>query len=161
MEQTTTTNEQKYIFIQDGANLPFAFYKDTPQEVIDTILRARASKTRVKFMFGDLQTGQSWHEENDTCGYIGMSKGHSARYPILLHNSKSIGGGTILTHCILKISESKGGRILYQHGNFTPSKFEICPSDFQGYSFEVHINGELYSRHKTKAQAERLIKKLS
>jgi len=89
-----------------------------------------------------------------------MSKGYEARFPILVYNDRAIGGGTILDHCIIKIVASNGKRVLYQSENYQQPTFEILPSDLPDYSFNVNINGELYSRHKTEKQAKNLVNKM-
>jgi hypothetical protein len=159
-----------YQLIQDGQNLPLAYHVETDKRVIDALEYCRKNRLRVKINYGDVATGKSWNEEHDTMGYVSMSKGHEARFPILVHNARAYGGGSLMDNCILKIQESKGKRVLFQAANFQPSTFEIkeCSEvqnfndeQLQGYTHELWINGELYSRHKSLRSAELLKKKLS
>jgi hypothetical protein len=95
-------------------------YNDkTPQNIINIIDNLYQTKTRVTFDFGDIETGKSWGEVNGIKGTIGKSTG-STKIPLLIHNARSLDGGSLLTHCIVKISESKGGKLIYQHENFKP-----------------------------------------
>lgn len=92
----------------------------TSKEVIEVLERCYDSGERLVFDFGDAVTGQSWGEINDISGRIGKSTG-VIKIPLLIYNSRSLGGGSLLDHCIVKITTSKGGRILYQHPNYKPA----------------------------------------
>lgn len=85
----------------------------TSDEVIEILERARINKTRIVLEYGDVNTGISWGEIYGTTGRIGRSMG-TIKIPILLHNSRSLGGCGILDHCIIGIRESKGKRVLYK-----------------------------------------------
>lgn len=155
-------NSTIYQLIPDGQNLPLAYHVETDKKVIDVLEYCRKNRIRIKLNYGDVQTGKSWNEEHDTMGYVSMSKGHEARFPILVNNCRSYGGGSLMDNCILKIQESKGKKVLYQAPNFQPSTFEIKEgSDKEGYTHELFINGSLYSRHKSLKSAQLLQKKLS
>ena len=136
-----------------------AYNPNTPDEVINALEYSRKSQVKVKIYYGDVETGRNWNEERDTIGIIGRSCG-DIKIPILLSNSGSIGGVGVLDHCIIKI-KTTSGNVLYQAYNFQESKFEIFPSDLPEYAYNVHINGKLYSRHKTERSAKILISKLS
>jgi hypothetical protein len=92
------------------------FNKLTPIKTAEKIVELYESQTRIIFDYGDIKTNKSWGESYDITGKIGMSKGaYDLRYPILIHNSRSIGGGTILTNCIISIKESKGKRLIFNN----------------------------------------------
>ena len=111
---------------------------------------------------GDTKTGKCWNEENDVFGYVGLSKGRDAYYPILISKANSFGGGTILDHCIIKIRESKGDNILYQSENFQKPNITIRENHPEEiYKFSLLIDGQLYSNHKTERSANLPKKKLS
>jgi hypothetical protein len=135
------------------------YQKGTPQGVIDALEKARNNKTRVKIYSGDPQTGRDYHEEFDTTGTIGRSTG-SIKIPLLIPTSRSSGGGAIMTKNILKIKDTKTGVVLYQANNYKQPNIEIVDSNMAGYSHELIIDGDLYSRHKTKRSAELLKSKL-
>jgi hypothetical protein len=154
-------NEIIYQLIQDGENLPIAYHSETSKQLIQVLEYARKNKTRIKVYLGDPKTGKNWNEENDTMGYIGLIRGTNARFPILVNNARSFGGGSIMDNCIVKIRESKGKRVLYQCANFQASNVEIKEgSNVEGYTHEVFINNSLYSRHKSLISAERLKAKM-
>lgn len=94
-----------------------AYHVQTPDEVINILERCRQNKTRIKIYLGNTETGEDWRETFDTTGTIGRSMG-KIQVPILLHNSRSMGGGALLDHCIIKISESNGRRKLYEHPKY-------------------------------------------
>jgi len=92
------------------------YYKiGTPEGVIEVLKRARNDDTRIKLTYGDIKTGKNWNEENDIIGYVGRSTG-PIRIPILVYNKRSMGGGSILTDCIIKIEHAnkKNGDILWE-----------------------------------------------
>ena len=163
--KTLTINYNKgnvitYKLMEDGQNLPIAYHEETSKEVIHALEFARKNRIRVKLYYGDVKTGRDWCEENDTIGYIGLSRGTDARYPILVYNNRSYGGGAILDHCILKIRETKGGRVIYQAQNYNAPEVQIQHSDLAGYAYNTIVNGNLYGRHKTLKSAELLKNKL-
>jgi hypothetical protein len=90
---------------------------NTDDMVILTLEAARRNQTRIIVDYGDVKTGKSWHEVYDVTGRIGRSTG-DIKVPILLHNKRSIGGSAILDSCIIKISESKGKKVLYKHSGY-------------------------------------------
>lgn len=90
------------------------YHQDTPDAVIEALESARINHTRILLDLGDTTTGESWHEEHDITGYVSRSMG-PIKIPILLYNAQSLGGGGILTHCILSIRTTKKPyRTLYQ-----------------------------------------------
>lgn len=101
---------------------------ETPIEVVNIIETCRITKKcgfrkpyRLKFAWGDTETGQDWGETFDVCGYVGNSTGNKP-IPILLPRIDSIGGGAILDNCIVKISMAKGGKVLWQHPDYQSPK---------------------------------------
>lgn len=89
------------------------FYdKRTNKKVVEVLERVRKSGVRITIDLGDVKTGKSWNETYDVSGRVGRSTG-KIKIPLLIHNSRSIGGGAILDHCIIGIKESKGGKVLY------------------------------------------------
>jgi len=141
--------------------MPIAYHANTHSQVITAIENARKNKVRVKIYLGDTLTGKCWNEEHDIFGYVGLSKGTDAYFPILVNNKRSYGGGTILDHCIVKIKESKGNRVLYQAANFQQPVIEISYDDDSDNPYKVTIDGEVYSYHKTERSANLLKTKLS
>lgn len=89
-----------------------SYHEETPDKLVEILERLRAGKTRIVLDYGDTKTGKSWGDIYDITGHLSRSTG-SIKIPILIHNKRSIGGGSILDHCIIKISESKGKKVLY------------------------------------------------
>lgn len=137
-----------------------SFKADANEQVCNILSSAIQSRKRLKLTFGDVKTGRSWNEEHDIIGRIGKSCG-TVKVPLLIHNARSTGGGAILDNCIIKIVDIESGIILYKAANFQEQEFKIVPSDMPEYSYNVLINGQLYSRHRTERSAKVLIKKLS
>ena len=102
--------KDRYVLIRNGVE--YAFHKDTPKDCADVLIDCHKSRTRIVLDYGD-EKG-SWGEVYGIAGYVGMSVGYyDIRYPILCYNSRSIGGGGILTDCILSIHKSKGKDLLW------------------------------------------------
>lgn len=89
-----------------------SYHIDTNDKVIEVLERCRLNRTRIVLDYGDVETKVSWNEVYDVSGYVGRSNGDS-KIPILVYNSRSIGGGSLSSHHILSIKESKGKRVLY------------------------------------------------
>lgn len=155
-------NSTTYQLIEGGKDKPIAYHLETDKRVISAIESARKNRQRIKVYLGDTKTGKCWNEENDVFGYVGLSKGRDAYYPILVAKANSLGGGVLLDHCIIKIRESKGGRILYQSENFQQPNITIRENyPEENYPYSLLIDGNLYSNHKTERQAILLKNKLS
>jgi hypothetical protein len=107
------TLEKKYFEINGTS-----FQNETKREIAEVLERCRVNKTRIILDYGH-DDGKSWGETFDIRGYVGRSSG-TFKVPILVYNSRSFGGGSILTSCIVQIKESRGGRVLYQHKKYKP-----------------------------------------
>lgn len=95
-------------------------YKDTTlKRVVDELETARARGTRVCIRYGDVKTGRDWGDPK-MCGTVGRSSG-SIKVPLLIKSSRSMGGESILDAHIVRITESRGGRVLYSHPSYTTS----------------------------------------
>lgn len=89
------------------------YHIDTNDRVIEVLEQCKANRTRIVVDYGDIATKKSWEEVYDISGYVGRSMG-DIKIPLLVHNSRSYGGGALLTHCILSIKESKGKKVLFE-----------------------------------------------
>ena len=99
-----------------------AFDHRTPQNIMDIIIKLRADGMRVRFHWGDQDTGEDWGDTYDVEGRVYAS---AARVPILVHNNRSQGGCSILTHRIVKIETTRDKRILYQHPLYHVKHYEV------------------------------------
>lgn len=94
------------------------FNAKTTSEIREIIVSLYHSKKRVRFHWGDTITGRDYGDIYDVSGTVSRSTG-SQKIPLLIHNSRSTGGGGILDHCIVKITESSGAkRVIYQHPSY-------------------------------------------
>lgn len=136
------------------------FHQGTPEAIVDRLEDARINRYRIRLFLGDPKTGRDWGEENDVIGYVARSTG-TIKIPLLIHNSRSMGGGAILDECIIKIMV--GRRTVYQAPGYQCGKYEIKREDDQGafnkgYLWKVLRDGETTARFKTNAAAERWAK---
>jgi len=77
----------------------------TDPEVIQVLERARESRTRLAVVYEP--------ESSIQFGRVGRSVG-PVKVPLLVHNSRSLGGEPICTRIVTEIRESAGGRVLYR-----------------------------------------------
>lgn len=93
-----------------------SFDKSTPDQVCRILANYCGDRSqRVRVFYGDTTTGKDWFECYDTIGYIGRSTG-TVKIPLLIATSRSLGGGAILDHCIVKITIDK--QTVYKHPNY-------------------------------------------
>lgn len=97
------------------------YHADTTEEVRRVLESARINGTRIRVHYGDTGTGRDWGDLYDVTGKLGRSMG-PMKVPILLHDARSMGGGAILDHCIVRVrhaNRSAGGD-LYRHPSYSP-----------------------------------------
>lgn len=81
------------------------FYRaETPNEVCEVLERARERRVRLAIAFKA--------ESETRYGRVGRSLG-PVKVPLLVHNSRSLGGDELWSDGIVEIRESSGGRVLY------------------------------------------------
>lgn len=94
----------------------FAFSNETPVNTANKLIELIKTRERITLDYGDIKTKKSWNEEYDISGRVGYSSGlYGIKYLLLVHNSRSLGGGLILTDCILTIKSSKGKKLIFEH----------------------------------------------
>ena len=123
------------------------FHAETSEAIKCLLIRLNESGERVRLVYGDTKTGQSWHEENDTIGTIGSSSG-AQKIPLLIHNARSSGGVGVgvLDNCILGVLSVKRNVWLYTAPNYVPSVVKA-------EGLIVTIDGEVYANCETTAKA--------
>lgn len=143
-----------------------SYHDDTPAEVIRVLESARTNRTRLHISLGDTTNGLDWLEEFKTHGYIGRSMG-PVKVPLLVANRRSLGGGAILGHCIVRIRTSSGGRVLYQHPKYHHGSLEICRKaesvslpDGRILTVDVLRDGEPHAAFENVEKARRWVHKL-
>jgi hypothetical protein len=94
------------------------FDPETDPEVKRQLELAIKGKYRLRLEYGDAETGQAWGDRPMN-GTIGRSMG-PMKVPLLISTSRSHGGEALLTNSIVKISETPGGSLLWQHPTYTP-----------------------------------------
>lgn len=143
-----------------------SYHDDTPLQVIKVLESARRDRTRLHISLGDTGSGRDWLEEFETHGYISRSMGLT-KVPLILANRRSMGGGAILDHCIVRIRHSAGGRVLYQHPTYHHGEIEVRQKaepvvlgDRRTLSVDVMRDGEVQAAFETQSKALRYIHRL-
>jgi hypothetical protein len=98
------------------------YHDETPVEVANILEACRLYNRRIKFRYGHTtgpDAGIDWGDSMDQCGYVGRSGG-TMKVPLVIYNKRALGGPHILDHKIIKIQESRGGKVLYQHLMYQP-----------------------------------------
>jgi hypothetical protein len=143
-----------------------SFDERTPDEVIRVLESARQNRTRLHISLGDTASGWDWLEEFETHGYVGRSMG-PVKVPLIVANTRSLGGGSILAHCIVRIRTSAGGRVLYQHPDYHHGTLEIrhkpepvTISDGRVLTVDVLRDGEVHASFESIEKARRWVHRL-
>jgi hypothetical protein len=141
----------------------------TPDEVIAILEKARQERIRLHVSLGYTdgeRVGLDWLEEFDSHGYIGRSTG-SIKVPLMIANSRSTGGGALLDHCVVRIRQSAGGRVFYQHRDYHYGSLAIRPKadavrlpDGRLLTVDVLRDGEFHAAFESMGQARRWLRKL-
>ena len=136
----------------------FTLNEKTSSRVATLLNNLSRSQQRIRLVYGDTNTGKDWLEEYDVIGNIGRSTG-TKQVPLLIKNSRSTGGGSILDHRILKVVDVKSKRILYQHEKYVSPDFTIQygTSIGHGYNYAVLCNNSVQANFKTEKQAQNYI----
>jgi len=141
----------------------------TPDEVIRVLEQARLNRTRLHISLGHIEgdkIGLDWLEEFETHGFVGRSMG-PVKVPLLIANRRSLGGGAILDHCIVRIRQSAGGRVLWQHPAYHFGSMEIRAKaepvtlpDGRVLTVDLLRDGELHAAFENMAQAQRWVQRM-
>jgi hypothetical protein len=97
-----------------------AYHEETTEAVVEWLERARTKGGRVRLTLGDTLSGNAWNDKPEF-GRVGRSTGE-IKVPLLLKTNRSIGGGSILDHCIIKLeykaTSGERYRTVYKHKTF-------------------------------------------
>lgn len=133
------------------------FHRNTPKAISDILESARKSGSRLRLFYGDTQTGRDWLEEHDVIGTIGRSTG-ALKVPLLIASSRSMGGGPILDHCIVRIIDVEDTRReLYRHPRYVTPSFDLCHGSMIDAPWVAVHGGRIHARFKTEKRAQRWI----
>jgi hypothetical protein len=134
----------------------------TSGEVIEILESCRIKGIRIRIFYGS--EGHCWNEENDMIGTIGRSTGDN-KVTLLIKNKNSIGGNSLLDHCVVRIDAKAGKRIMTMYKdptiefdhflstdigtvyNQTQDRlYARCNSGDSGKRLAAFMNGERWSK---------------
>lgn len=130
---------------------PTKYHDETPEEVRKLIESYIYSNKTVRVFYGE--NGKDWHAENYVCGKLGRSMGAQPIPLIIPNNRRSIGGLSLLDHCIVRMIVE--GREVYRHPNYYNGTYEARPSTEPGYDTDMFIDGKLQARFTSAQKADR------
>lgn len=140
----------------------------TPEKLVTILENLRQSRQRVHFHLGDPQTGVDWMEENDVEGRIGRSTG-SCKIPLVIASRNSIGGSSLSTNSIVRISYTTGHHSsIYQVDNYQQPRVTLrycnmpIPAENRTLRFELFVQGTgtVHARFVNYCSARRYIRNL-
>jgi hypothetical protein len=126
----------------------FYFSKKTPEKLMEIINNLFKNQHRFRVWYGDLKTGKSWDEENDTIGTVGISTGE-IRIALLIKTNRSRGGSALNDDVIVKLLDLETMEVLYLHPAFHQATF--IP-----FSKSVLQDNITFANCRDNKQAERL-----
>ncbi len=129
-----------YVRLPSGS----CYHQDTPVRLVRLLENLRREGTLVRVFYGDVKTGQSWHDEHDIIGRIGRSTGN-IKIPLLVADGES-GGCGLLDHCIIRIDSDEG--TLYRHRTFRVGDLSLAQGLLKTHPWEVTIDGSVHARFK-------------
>lgn len=136
-------------------------YNKVDKSLMNTICLACKNHNRVRIWYGDRDSGRSWNEEYDVVGRIGKTMG-VIKIPILVYNSRSYGGPSILVGSIIRIDDIEDKSTLWKVPNFhvEPMEIKITNDRFRPYSVMRHKDDgttDIIANFKKEEQAKRWI----
>lgn len=152
-----TTAQETYICgktLYRRSQSGFYFPDTCSAEQKNAIAYAHSAGVRVRIFQGDANTGESWPEEWGVTGTIGRSMG-PCKIPLLICNARSMGGGGLLSDCIVAMFNTRTGHAIYKHPSFNPGTWQVMPADIPDYCETVTHNGAIHARFKKPGQALR------
>lgn len=129
------------------------YFHDTPPTVAKILDNAMRTGQRLRLFEGDTKTGEAWAEEYDVLGRIGRSCGR-IKIPLLIHNSRSMGGPAISDHTIVAIAD-RPGHFIYKHPRFNVGTWTVGKAESPSYVEAAYHNGTLHAQFKRKGAASR------
>lgn len=153
-----TATAEKYNVV-NGTSYPASM----PKGAVDALERCRASGTRVLIRYCYDGKPDSL-DEHEVIGTVGRSMG-PVKAPLLIHNARSHGGGTIGAN-VARISQTATGRVLWQSPAYRQPELKIRPCDIVGtdgkthYGVEVTADGETHARFRDLEAARRWARRL-
>ncbi len=130
--------------------------KKEQEKIIKVLESVRNSNARVRIWYGNPETGVYWLEVSDVTGYVSRSTGTKPVY-ILVHNSRSFGGGAILVDSIVRIDEIATHRTRYKSPIFKTMDFDIVATGEAEYPYRVATEGSHIFAAKSFSEAKHFI----
>ena len=141
MRTVTDSRGVKYQKADSGT----CYHADTPTVLIKSLEIAMQNRSRVRVFYGDTENGIDWMEEHDVTGRIGRSTG-TIKIPLMINNSRSMGGPGLLDNCIVKLVVNK--RMVYFHPKYKTPKLTVTGTSV------LNENGNEIAKFKTEKQAQ-------
>lgn len=148
------------LYAQHPASKETYFEPGTNAEVQKIIEDARERGTRLRWFYGNRETGQSWLEESDVEGTIGRSMG-PLREPLGICDDEP-GGPALLTSSIIRLVDARTKNILYSHPNFhLPNITFTYNPEVAAYPLQANVEGSRHANFASVKEAEKWVMKIT
>ncbi len=119
-----SSTEYKFV---NGTQYP----KNTPNALVEVLERLRQSMERVAIYYGDPKTGKEEEGVKPDRGHIGRTSGSSDgtnKVLVIFYGDRSTGGLQIDPQFIVRITASRGGKLIWQRHTPTVPPATPTPS---------------------------------
>lgn len=83
-----------------------------------TLSECYRQKRRVRLWYGDRKSGESYFEDFETTGRIGLSRGKIFKIPLVIASSRSWGGGALSIGSLIRVDDIKTRKTLWKVPNY-------------------------------------------
>ena len=128
-------------------------------KVVEALELAREKRWRLRIWHGDTDTGRPHMDEHDVLGYVGRSMGPARKVPLLIYNSRSLGGAPIMAEHIVRIDRTNGSN-LYRHPKWQFPNWHIDDTHVdEDFPWALFLDGnKVHSRHYDYQDAYNLLR---
>lgn len=127
------------------------------EKVHNTLVECYKARKRYRIYLGDTVSGRVWLEEHDTVGYISLSSGSPyKRCFLLVKQSNSYGGSSIVPQLIVGIQDVETRKYVYQHPQMYFPRVEVEGCTVYYYTWGENPKKTVYADCNTPEKAQHL-----
>lgn len=128
---------------------------------VDNCLMAALSECyrqerRIRVWYGDRKSGESWFEDSETTGRIGLGHGKIFRIPLIIANSRSWSGKALSVGSLIRVDDIKARKTLWKVPDYN-DRLEIIHVEDSKLPWQVCGRGTIFARFETEGKARRWV----